>query len=106
MASQNQLEMGSLAVIPKLQNPSNNNVEDEDDFTGRCRIRAPMVSMLTSLPCKLKSFCVVHKDSPASTKPQKSVEGEKEEEGSFDHSEKGGWKTMPFIIGELPISLL
>nr|AQX43137.1 NPF family transporter [Pinus pinaster] len=102
MASQNQLEMGLVAVVPKLQNQSpdmhegNNNVEDEEDFTGRCKIGVPMLSILTSFPCKLKSFCVAHDDIP--TKDQKSKEGEKDE-GSFDHSSKGGWKTMPFIIG-------
>lgn len=111
MASQNQLEMSLVAVVPKLQNQSpdmhegNNNIEDEEDFTGRCKIGVPMLSILTSFPCKLKSFCVAHDDIP--TKDQKSNEGEKDEEGSFDHSSKGGWKTMPFIIGELlPILVL
>jgi len=105
MATQNQLELGSLPAVPKLHNPrrditEGNNVEDGVDFTAdRCRTRVPMVSILASLPGKLKSFWCVHDHGPAPTKAQKSMKVEKDEEGSFELRNQGGWKTMPFIIG-------
>jgi len=107
MATQNQLELGSLPAVPKLHNPrrditEGNNVEDGVDFTGdRCRTRVPMVSIFASLPGKLKSFWCVHDHGPAPAKAQKSMKVEKDEEGSFELRNQGGWKTMPFIIGEL-----
>jgi peptide/histidine transporter 3/4 len=81
MAAQNQWEMDLLAASPKLQNPSRDiheaaNVENGDYLAGRFKTRVHKMSILASLPCKLKSFCRVH-----------------------DHRNQGGWKTMPFIIG-------
>jgi hypothetical protein len=91
MASQNQLELGSLPAVPKLHNPTcdvteGNNVEDIDDFKSDWyRTRVPMVSILA---CDQRN------------------QGEKNEEGSFELRNQGGWKTMPFIIGELLPTLL
>eukprot|EP00253_Pinus_taeda_P034271 PITA_34271 len=52
---------------------------------------------------ELGSLPVGDKDDLTSDRYRTTVpsvmEGERDAEGSFDHSNKGGWKTMPFIIG-------
>lgn len=107
MAALSQQDLGSVTQLhdPRRHKNDGNNVEDGDDFTSdRCRTGVSMVSILAFLPCNLKSFWCVRYDSPAPTNAQRSMKGEKDEEGSFHHRNKGGWKTMPFIIGELLVS--
>lgn len=75
MAAHNQWEMDSLAAPTKLRNPSPDikesaNFDAGDDLADWC------TTIFTSWPCKVKSFCRIH-----------------------NHRNRGGWKTMPFIIG-------
>nr|AQX43140.1 NPF family transporter [Pinus pinaster] len=84
MAAQSQMELGSLPALPKLHDPKRsviegNNAEEGSNFTSDGRgTKVPVESILA----------FDHRN-----------QGEKDVEGSFDHSSKGGWKTMPFIIG-------
>ena len=62
--------------------------------------RGLVVLILASLLWKLKIFWCVHYYIPTPTKNQKLINAKKDVEGSIDHRNRGGWKTMPFKIGD------